>query len=539
MAKSTSFSLGPLTAAVEARLSAWSDDGTASRLFARDHTLWVEEEAPEIADRLGWLTLGSSMRPHLEAISSHAKSAADVRDVVLLGMGGSSLAPEVFQRSWKRTSKTPRIRILDSTHPAAVARLTADLDPASVQFIVSSKSGTTVEPLSFMKHFWEFLDDSGVDPGPRFIAITDPGSPLVAVAGERGFAAVFETIPDVGGRYSALTHFGLLPAAMIGADPGALLDQVSAIEAGARDGEVDSGFGLGAVLGEAALAGRNKATWIVPPALEAFPDWVEQLVAESTGKAGSGIVPIAAEPIRAPDGYADDRIFIHLSLTGREDPNADHIAALAAAGHPVVHTELADETAIVAEMFRSEIAVALASSILGLHPFNQPDVERAKALTREAMAGTGSTSPIEETAPEHGGAFVAVVRELTADDPEFIALQAFIAPNPEVDAAIDRIRRALGDRSTAATTFGYGPRFLHSTGQLHKGGPSGGRFLQIVDHASPEIPVPGTDYSFARLIQAQADGDHRALQGAGRTVTRVCLGDDVPAGLKALEEALR
>ncbi len=536
---SFSFELGTLTAAVESRLAAWEQDRTPARLFSADHSLWLEEPAADISDRLGWLTLGSTMRTHLAEISSYAASVTSAADVVLLGMGGSSLAPEVFARTWGVAPGSPRLRVLDSTHPGAVASLTQALDPDTVHFIVSSKSGTTVEPLTFLAHFWQVLDDAGIEPGGRFTAITDPGSPLADMARQKGFATVFETIPDVGGRYSALTHFGLVPAAVTGADLAPLLDTAAAVKESVLRGEPGSGIGLGAALGEAALVGRDKATWIVPPDLEAFPAWVEQLVAESTGKDGRGIVPVAGEPVRPPEGYGEDRIFIHLSLAGAADPNADAVAALAAAGHPVVHSRLGDATALVAEMYRSEVAVALAASILRLHPFNQPDVERAKVLAREAMAGSTEADPIEELVPEHGDAFSAAIRDLFARDPHFIALQAFLAPTAETDGAVAQVRRALGLQTTSATTFGYGPRFLHSTGQLHKGGPAGGVFLQIVDHAAPPLPVPSTDYTFGGLIQAQADGDYRALEGAGRRVLRVCMGDDVAAGLAALKEALR
>jgi transaldolase/glucose-6-phosphate isomerase len=534
-------SLGEYQAAVHRRLAEWQTADAPGRLWAADHTLWTTEPEPEIDNRLGWLRLPGTMRNAVPGILEFAEAVRTegITEVVLLGMGGSSLAPEVYERTFGSRSGYPRLTVLDSTHPAAVEAVGEAIDPGSTLFIVASKSGTTIEPLSLLEYFWERVGEPGGDPGRSFVAITDAGSHLEDLARDRRFRHTFTAIPDIGGRYSALTHFGLVPAALIGADITAMLDEAAAMAEAARRG--DAGFPLGAALGELALSGRDKATFAVSESLASFPAWAEQLIAESTGKDGKAILPVADEEIGSPDTYGSDRVFISLALTTDDTAALDKgLGALENAGHPVIRISIDRPGALAAEMYRAEIAVAMAGSVLGIHPFNQPDVQRAKILAKQAMAGelqAGDIPEVPADGPGLAGSLTGFLGE-TADH-GYLAIQAFIAPTGKAETALQRIRHLARTKTGAATTLGFGPRFLHSTGQLHKGGPDTGIFLQIVDHAAPRLDIPGAGYTFGDLIAGQADGDHQALAAAGRRVLRICLGDDVAGGLAAIEEVLR
>ena len=532
--------LGRYQAAVDTRLAAWDDGAAADRLWSGDPSLWGRDTAIEIEDRLGWLDLPTAMRRHLPDLTAFADDVrgAGIRDVVLLGMGGSSLAPEVFQRTFGNRPGYPALTVLDSTHPGAVAAVVAAVDPASTLFLVSSKSGTTIEPLSFLEFLWAVVATATDRPGEHFAAVTDPGSHLEGMAAERGFRRTFTADPNVGGRYSALTHFGLVPAALIGADLAALLDEAGAGADASRAGR--GGLPLGAALGELARAGRDKATFLTSRAFAAFPAWVEQLIAESTGKDGTGILPIADELPGTGDAYGDDRLFVSLALGSDDTGDLDaFMSTMEAAGHPVIRIVVDRPEALAGEMYRAEIATAMAGSVLGIHPFDQPDVQAAKVLANQAMAGQLDAGAIDEVPADGPGLEAAVDRLLEAVTPgDYLALQAFLPATGNTTAALQRIRHLARDRLGVATTLGFGPRFLHSTGQLHKGGPNTGVFLQIVDHPGPHLDVPGQGYTFGALIAGQADGDHQALTAAGRRVMRVCLGDDVPGGLAALERAL-
>jgi len=537
------FSLGQYTPAVAARLRLWQEEAAVTRLWAKDHTLWSPEPVPEVADRLGWLTLPEAMSPTVPALTAFAREVAGdgVTRVVLLGMGGSSLAPEVFGRSFGSRPGHPELIILDSTHPGAVRAVDGRIDPAATLFLVSSKSGTTIEPLSFFHHFWARVSADTPRPERHFAAITDPGTPLADLARERGFRRVFAATPDVGGRFSALSHFGLVPAALVGADVAGLLGRAAQMAEACRRPPADNpGFRLGAALGELARAGRDKATFLVSSSLSAFPSWAEQLLAESTGKDGTGVVPVADEPVGPPEAYGEDRCFVYLAHRGDDDAaQAAAVDALEAAGQPVLRFNLDHLTDLGAEMFRAEVAVAMASSVLGIHPFNQPDVQLAKELANRAMRGEAGGDPIPAVAVGDGAAAAAALGDLlgSARPGDYLAIQAFIEPAPEALAGLQRLRLRVRDRLHPATTLGFGPRFLHSTGQLHKGGPDTGLFLQIVDDAGPDLPVPGTGYTFGRLVTAQADGDFRALAGRGSRLLRVSLGGRGPAGLSFLAEA--
>ena len=568
------FSLGSHREDVDRRLLEWASQDVVTRLWRGDPTLWsADPETPELADRLGWLDLPETSRAGLEALEASRTSVPFwFTDLVLVGMGGSSLAPEVIVRTMP-VEGLP-LTLIDTTHPGAIR----DLDwlrPANSLFVVASKSGTTLETLSLFRHFWSRTAEVVDDPGAHFIAITDPGSPLAELARERGFRAVFETPPDVGGRFSALSPFGLVPAALAGADVRALLTEaVDAADACKDEVHHNPGFRLGAALGELALAGRDKVTFLAGRDWEAFPDWAEQLIAESTGKDGRGIVPVVAERPRPPDDYSEDRVFVGLLLAGdaaREaeqwgeaDETPGRLDGLEASGHPVVRIRLERPEELGALFLVWEVGVAMAGAVLGIHPFNQPDVQLAKRLARRAMAGTSTpvgeadaddTEPSEAEEvdlvwelPQFGHAPPRVpvppdvdgIRErvqgflASVSATDYIAVQAYLPGGEEEEELLATLRTALTAATGAATTLGHGPRFLHSTGQLHKGGADNGVFLQLVDDAGEHVHVPETDFTFRQLIRAQALGDLEALRQRERRALRVRVGGPEGLGLRRL-----
>lgn len=519
--------LGPTSGAVDARLQQWEADGFGRRLWEKDPTLWFDPPRDEISNRLGWLDLIEGRR--LSAIAALRDELAEegVTDLVLLGMGGSSLAPEVFQATFGNAPGRPALTVLDSTHPDAVAAVTAATNPATTIYIVASKSGTTLETLSFFRWFWAIAAAELADPGRRFVAITDAGSSLEELAGERSFRAVFHAPPDVGGRYSALTEFGLVPAGAIGVDLDTQIAGAAAAAAQCGPGrpvEQNPGLVLGAALGELALAGRDKVTFLPHPDLAAFPAWIEQLIAESTGKEDTGIVPIVADPVPIA---GDDRVFLRLTLGG-EGPSAPP-------GTPVIEVDLADVADLGGAMLIFEIAIAAAGAVLGIHPFDQPDVQLAKELARKAMEGEAfgaGADPIRVDDVALPGTLRAHLDGVTPGD--YVGIHAYLAPTAASRAALTRIRTNVAKATGAATTLDFGPRFLHSTGQLHKGGPDSGVFIQIVDDPFPDRSIAETDYTFGRLIAAQAAGDRAALEQRGRRVVSITLGDRGSGGLADL-----
>jgi transaldolase/glucose-6-phosphate isomerase len=538
-------SLGPAQRATDQRLADWDAAGFARRLWAKDHTLWAKEPA-EISNRLGWLTLPEAMQAQAPAIAAFVQEARAVgfEHVVLLGMGGSSLAPEVFARTFGHTAGYPDLTVLDSTHPAAVRAVEKSVNLDRTLFVVSSKSGTTIEPNSFLNYFWARVAEKSKTPGSHFVAITDPGTVLGKHAAARNFRRVFEALPDVGGRYSALTHFGLVPAALLGVDVAGFLQVASRMaQACAMPAAKNPGLILGAALAELARAGRDKLTFITSPALALLPAWLEQLIAESTGKNGKGIVPVAGEPLGAPEQYAQDRVFVYLRAA--QDADAGQVACLKtleAVGHPVIRIEVGNTLDLGQEFFRWEVAVAAAGAALGIQPFDQPDVELAKTLARQAMAGAsqGAAADAPVLASDRAALQKAVADWLGKAKPgDYIALQAYLASNDSTDGALASLQKTLRDTMRLATTLGYGPRFLHSTGQLHKGGPNSGLFVQFLDEPSEPLAVPETGYTFAQLIQAQALGDFQALAQRGRRILRVQLGRNASPGIKSFEEAVR
>lgn len=541
--------LGGATERLVARLAGWEDEDFGGRLWRKDPTLWSAEPVPELSDRLGWLGLPNAMASELESLTALGREAAaeGVSDAVVLGMGGSSLAPEVFAHTFRSANGSPRLSVLDTTHPDAVRAAAGRLDLARTLFVVSSKSGTTTEMLSLFRLFWARCTES-LGPqaaGRRFVAVTDPGTPLEVLARARGFRAVFNAPPDVGGRYSALTPFGLVPAALAGVDVGALLNSARAMAdaCGSRVlARANPGLRLGAAIGELALAGRDKVTFFTSPSLASFPDWIEQLLAESTGKIGRGVIPVVGEPLGPPKVYGEDRFFIALLRDGEVPPELEAgLSALERDGHPMARYRIARGTDLGGEMFRWEVATAAAGAVLGVHPFDQPDVQLAKELATKAMEeaakgqpGSGGAGLVEaESDPAAElGAWLAGV---AAGD--YLGLQAYLPPAAETTKSLRRLQAALQARTGLAVTLGYGPRFLHSTGQLHKGGPAKGRFVQLLDSPRSDLPVPETAYTFGTLIRAQADGDAQALLQRGRKLLRLHLPADLATALARLAAA--
>ncbi|MGH9338568.1 MAG: bifunctional transaldolase/phosoglucose isomerase [Acidobacteriota bacterium] len=540
------FSLGVFQAPVAKRIQEWQEQCLARRMWTKDYTIWSATPAPEITDRLGWLTLPEMMHEHVDTLKAFADEVRThrFRQVLLLGMGGSSLAAEVFQKVFKNARGYPKLFVLDSTHPAAVRTMEKQLDLARTLFLVSSKSGKTLEPLSFYRYFRERVGQASSSAGRQFVAITDPHTSLEALARQEGFRRIFTAPEDIGGRYSALSVFGLVPAALIGIDMDRVLDRAWRMAeacASCVAAPMNPGLSLGAALGELARAGRDKVTFITSPSIESFPYWIEQLIAESTGKDGKGIVPIAGEMLAGPESYGVDRVFVSIGLGRDSDDILNGLATLEAAGHPVIRIRLSDKVDLGQELFRWEMAVAAAGSIVGIHPFNQPDVELAKQLAHDAMskslagdAGEQGISVRDTSGLKH--AAQEWLRQTQAGD--YIAIQAYLNPTTRTIAALESLRQRLRDRTKLATTCGFGPRFLHSTGQLHKGGPNTGLFLQLIDEPVEDLAVPGAGYTFGELIRAQALGDYQALMQPGRRVLRINLGRIVPKGLAGLEEQL-
>ena len=531
--------LGAYQAAVDQALAQMAAADVLKRIEQRDYTVWRDDPA-EIRNRLGWLDAPAGMGttvPRLQALRQ-TLLAEGYSDVLLLGMGGSSLAPEVFYNIFGGDPAGLRLAVLDSTDPGAVLAQAARLNPATTLFIVATKSGGTVETFSFFKYFYNWTVDAlGAEAaGAHFVAITDPGSKLQAVAGQLQFRDTFLADPNVGGRYSALTFFGLLPAALVGVDVAQLLDRAQAVRK-------DDGATLGAILGALAKAGRDKVTFVTSPALANFGDWVEQLIAESTGKDGTGILPVVGEALGDPAVYGADRLFVYLRLAGADAAQGAHdaaLAALAAAGHPLVTIRLHDLYDVGGQFFLWELATAVAGHLLGIQPFDQPNVESAKVLARQMVAAYHELGRLPEDTPAPLSS-TALRAFLAASRPgDYIALQAYVPPTPATTAALNALRLALRDRLHLATTVGYGPRFLHSTGQLHKGDGNNGLFIQFTADVLQDAPIPdeagaaASGMSFGVLIQAQALGDGQALRDAGRRVIRFHLGTDVVGGLERL-----
>jgi transaldolase / glucose-6-phosphate isomerase len=553
-----------LDAAIDARLARWTADRVAERLWAKDGTLWADAGKPpgEVAAWLGWLDLPAAMAARVPELEHLARDVREdgYRRAAVLGMGGSSLAPELFSRvfGWAggpagtgaASADGLELRILDSTHPDVVRGFRSWASEQRTLFLVSSKSGTITEPNAYQAAMGD------IAPALDFVAITDPGTALADLARAQEFRAIVEAPPDVGGRYSALTVFGLVPAVLIGVDVAALLDRAQRMADACRTAEASEnpGLRLGAFMGEAALGGRDKLTILTSARLASFGDWAEQLIAESTGKAGTGIVPIVGEPMGDPSTYGDDRAFVLLRLRDDPDEWSEFLAAVRERGAPVQEIVVDEPIDVGGEFFRWEVATVAAGIVLGIDPFDQPNVQESKDATKELLETYRSRGALPQPMPlvsEPGVAASADPRAL-GDTPvtvdgavaqllslvrggrDYVALLAYLPQDRDVEARLQRIRERIRTATGAATTLGFGPRFLHSTGQLHKGGPDSGVFLQVTADPSKDLPIPGWDETFGTLIAAQALGDLASLQRRGRRALRLHL-DHVDAGLTRLE----
>lgn len=503
--------LGPIEADVARALAELADTEAVRRLWAGEHALWSPEPT-EITDRLGWLRVPAEAAAAVEEVEAFVGGcrADGLTDAVVMGMGGSSLFPEVLARSFPDAPGL-RLHVLDSTDPAAVAHVAAHLDPATTLYLAASKSGTTIETRSHLEFFW-----AHVGRGDRFAAITDPGSELGRVARERGFRHVFENRADIGGRYSALSHFGLVPAALAGVGWMELAAAAVRVTPSLQsaDPAVNAGLHLGAILGAAARAGRDKVTLVIEPRFASFGLWLEQLVAESTGKAGVGVVPIVDEALGPVGVYGDDRTFVAIGdLHGTGD--AIGLDVLAGAGHPVVALDLGEPTDLGAQVLTWEVATALCGALLGINPFDQPNVAEAKEATARVLESGAADLP--------GATLDDVLAQVRPGD--YVAVMAYVDPASDDVGRLAELRLLLRDELEVATTFGLGPRFLHSTGQLHKGGPPTGVFLQVVGDDHADAAVPGRPFTFSELKRAQADGDLLTLAAHGLRAARVTVAE--------------
>lgn len=501
--------LGPIQGEVDGALAELAERDAVARLWAHDHALWSEDPT-EIADRLGWLEVLADMRAAGERLDGLAAAArADgLTEVVVMGMGGSSLFPEVLAQTFEADPSALALTVLDSTDPAAVARVAGESSDGRTLFVASSKSGGTVETRSHLDFFWD-----RVGRPEHFAVVTDPGSALVELAEQRGYRDVFENRTDIGGRYSALSFFGLVPAALAGVDWRGLVDAADASAASLRDPDpaVNTGLLLGAAMGAAVRAGRDKVTLLLDPRIETFGLWLEQLLAESTGKAGTGVIPIVDEPLGPEDVYGTDRLFVAIG----EVEHPIGLDVLAADGHPVIRLPFGDLLELGAQVLVWEVATALCGAVLGINPFDQPNVAEAKAATNEVLESGRADLPT---------ASLAEVLALVGPG-DYVAVQAYLDPlSPEADELAER-RLDLRDELRVATTFGIGPRFLHSTGQLHKGGPPSGVFLQVVGDDPSDAHIPDQPFTFSQLKHAQADGDLATLARHGLRATRTTLAE--------------
>jgi transaldolase / glucose-6-phosphate isomerase len=536
-----------LRAEIDATVAEWDASGKVQRLRERDATLWTGADEGEW---LGWLGIAEDQLAHGDALRRIADDvrAAGFSHALLLGMGGSSLFPELLGLTFGRQDGFPELHVLDSTDPAQVEAAEAKVDLANTLFVVSSKSGSTLEPNIFKQYFFERVSAlvGREEAGRRFVAVTDPGSKVEAIARADGFRHVAHGVPAIGGRYSALSSFGMVPAAAMGLDAHELLDRADRMAhacAWSVASADNPGLVLGATIGVAAVNGRDKLTLVASPRIHDLGAWLEQLIAESTGKQGRGVIPVDREPLGPPSAYGDDRLFVYVRFAPDADAEQDAaVAELERAGQPVVRIELADLYALGGEVFRWEFATAVAGAIIGINPFDQPDVEASKIATRALTSEYERTGSLPAETPlrvDDAGLGERIAAHLAQIGPgDYAALLAYVEMTPEHEAALTEIRTLIRDRTKAATCVGFGPRFLHSTGQAYKGGPNSGVVLQITCDDAVDVPVPGQRYTFGVVKAAQARGDFQVLADRGRRVLRIHLGTDVAAGLEALRTAV-
>jgi len=558
-----------LAASVKTAISNWQSSDKMKRLWARDAALWTGSDE---ADWLGWLDIVEEQSAHLAEVRGLAKEvwSAGFKDALLLGMGGSSLCPEVLRMTFGKISGYPDLHVLDSTDPAQVKAFENKIDIARTLFIVSSKSGSTLEPNIFKQYFFELTKKAvGADKaGSHFMAITDPGSKMQKVAEADRFRHVFFGRPSIGGRYSALSNFGMVPAAVIGIDTKKFLDRAQEmVEACGPSATVEQNPGavLGIILGTAATTGHDKVTIVTSPDISDLGAWLEQLLAESTGKVGKGIIPVDREALAAPEVYGNDRVFAYIHTEHATDAGSEaKLAAIEKAGHPLVRISMADIYDLGAEFFRWEIATAVAGSIIGIDAFNQPDVEASKIVTKDLTSQyeKSGSLPAEKPVVEDNGIKLFTDEKNAADlaraaggekslaaylkahlgrigAGDYFALLGYIQMNAGHEKTLQAIRHAVRDRKHVATCLGFGPRFLHSTGQAYKGGPNSGVFLQVTCDDAVELPVPEQKYTFGVVKAAQARGDFEVLAQRGRRALRVHLGSNVDSGLRMLAAAVQ
>jgi transaldolase/glucose-6-phosphate isomerase len=535
------YQLGTLQPEVDAVVKELQQAEAPKKVWSKDASFWPgAQEDP--ARWMGWLNVPEKMLEQADKLAQRAEEARAYSDVVLLGMGGSSLGPDVFRTTFGHLEGHPRLHVLDTTDPATILDLRSRIDPQKTLFIVASKSGGTTETMSHLAYFWEEVRATGTGKAERnFAAITDGGTSLEKLAAERDFRWIFINPSDIGGRYSALSYFGLVPGALMGLDVRELLERAQEM-ASACDATVpvekNPGMWLGGAMGRLASLGRDKLTLIMSPAVATFGYWLEQLLAESTGKEGKGIVPIEGEPLGRPDVYGPDRLFVHTRMAS--DPDDGAVTALERAGQPVITLTMRDKLDLGGEMLRWELATAVAGAVLGIDPFNQPNVQESKDNTKKVLAGFQASGklPEAETLPaiEAGPALARLLAQATGG--AYLATMAYTGRTEDSEGALTRIRRHVRDVKRIATTVGYGPRFLHSTGQLHKGGPPTGLFLQIVQDDEVDVGIPGEPYTFSILKQAQALGDFQSLTSRRYPVLRVTLGRSPGAAWKALADSV-
>jgi len=531
-----------LEPAIAERVKQATEQDVARRVWRKDETLWGGP-GPEIGDRLGWLTISDTMLEHCADLTAFAKACREdgLTDAVLLGMGGSSLGPEVLRRSFGESAEGMKLHVLDSTDPGAVLETERAIDLKSTLFVVSSKSGGTIETLSQFRYFHAKASEQlGEDEaGKHFVAVTDPGTSLADLAKEKGFLHTFVNDPDIGGRYSVLSYFGLVPAALMGVDVGALLGRAQIAEQVCRHDDHssnNSGLWLGIAMGELANHRRDKLTFVVEDPISSFGLWVEQLIAESTGKEGKGTLPVADEPLGEPDSYGDDRVFMYL----RDKDGGDlegQMNELAKAGHPVftISTEGPEDLGRI--FFFSEFATAVAGWVLGINPFDQPNVQEAKDNTQKVLERYAEEGRLPEVADSDPDGLSDLLKQ--AEPPHYVAIMGYVQPSERFDEAIAGLRAAIRDATKATTTFGYGPRFLHSTGQFHKGGPKTGLFVQLVHDGDEDVEIPDAGYTFGTLKNAQATGDLETIRAHGLPAERVRLEGDPAEAVERLTETIK
>jgi len=556
---------GPLAEAVAASLEDWKKNNKAARLWQKDASLWTGTDE---SNWLGWLTIAEEQLAHIDALEQIAEDVKKSRfkHALLLGMGGSSLCPEVLRMTFGKVKGFPELHVLDSTDPTQIRAIESKVDLKSTICIVSSKSGSTLEPNIYKQYFFERVKAKvgEKEVGNRFIAITDPGSKMQQVAESDKFRKIFFGVPSIGGRYSALSNFGMVPGAIMGLDVEKFLKSTEEmVQACAASTAADASPGviLGTILGVAANHGRDKITIIASPGISDLGAWLEQLIAESTGKIGKGIIPVDRERLARPSAYGNDRVFAYLRLAAKPNKSQDAaVFALEKAGEPVVRINLPNIHSLGQEFFRWEIATAVAGSIIGINAFNQPDVEASKVETRKLTSEYETTGSLPAESPffeekgiklfadeknaaalKGGSSLAGVLRahlsRIAAND--YFGVLGYIPMNGRNEKALQAIRHAVRDKKKVATVLGFGPRFLHSTGQAYKGGPNSGVFLQITCDDGKDLPVPGQKYTFGVVKAAQARGDFAVLAERGRRALRVHLGKNLAAGLLALTKAVQ